>query len=64
MLRVGIENGMRKVNQNRTVRTRYMKFLAEESGKLELTVLQDKGVQIYSEEIERMMEVLGSAGRA
>ncbi|KAF2184856.1 fructose-bisphosphate aldolase [Zopfia rhizophila CBS 207.26] len=64
MLRVGIANGIRKVNQNRTVRTRYMKFLAEQSGKLELTKLQEEGVQIYSNEIERMMNVLGSAGKA
>lgn len=64
MFRVGIANGIRKVNLNRTVRNKYMKFLAEESGKLELTQLQEKGVQIYSEEIERLMRVLGSAGKA
>ncbi|ORY19778.1 fructose-bisphosphate aldolase [Clohesyomyces aquaticus] len=64
MLRVGIENGMRKVNQNRTVRKKYMEFLAGESKSLELTQLQERGVQIYSEEIEAMMVVLGSAGKA
>ena len=63
MLRVALANGVRKVNQNRTVRTRYMNFLAEEAGKMELTKAQEMGVQIYSEEIERMMVVLRSVGK-
>ncbi len=56
---------MIKINENRTVRKRYMKFLEEHAGKMELTDMHDRGVQIYSEEIERfMVEVAGSAGKA
>ncbi len=65
MLKVGISNGMYKINQNRAVRIKYMKFVEENNAKLELTELQTKGVEVYSKEIERMMsEVLGSAGKA
>lgn len=56
---------MVKINQNRTVREHYMKFIGEQASKLELTKLQEKGIQIYSEEIERFMtDVAGSAGKA
>jgi hypothetical protein len=42
-----------------------MKYLEGNSGKEELTVLQTRGVEIYSEEIERVMvEVFDSAGKA
>jgi fructose-bisphosphate aldolase class II len=65
LVRETIRRGMRKVNHNRKVRERYMKFVEENSGKLELTELQTQGVQIYSEGIEReMRETLGSAGKA
>jgi len=65
MVRISMGKGMRKINQNRNVRNRYMKYLGENSGKEELTVLQTRGVEIYSEEIERVMvEVFDSAGKA
>ncbi|KAF2101668.1 fructose-bisphosphate aldolase [Rhizodiscina lignyota] len=64
LLKKGIEAGFYKVNQNKMVRRRYMKFLAEEAGKYELTDLQEKGVQIYAEEIGEMMKLLGSVGKA
>jgi fructose-bisphosphate aldolase class II len=65
MVRISMGKGMRKINQNRNVRNRYMKYLEENSGKEELTVLQTRGVEIYSEEIERVMvEVFDSAGKA
>ncbi|KAF2007488.1 aldolase [Amniculicola lignicola CBS 123094] len=63
MLKVAIANGMRKVNQNRRVRLKYMDFLARGSGKLELTKLQEEGVEIYAQEIEEIMALLGSKGR-
>ncbi|KAF2476176.1 uncharacterized protein BDR25DRAFT_349301 [Lindgomyces ingoldianus] len=64
MLRVGVINGMRKENQNWTVRTRYLKFLAKEPGNLEFTQLQEKSVQIYSKEIEQIMKISGPADKA
>lgn len=56
--------GVRKINLNRTVRDEYTKFVAENAGTLELTVLKTKGVEIYTKSVARMMGVLGSAGKA
>lgn len=55
--------GVRKINLNRTVRDDYTQFVAEKSGSLELTVLSEQGVEIYSKSIERMMDVFGSSGK-
>ena len=64
MLAKGIQSGFRKVNQNKRVRLRYMKFLEEEAGKAELTSMQEKGIEIYADEVGEMMRQLGSAGKA
>lgn len=57
--------GVLKVNVNRTVRDNYTKFVAENAGKLELTVLKKRGVEVYTESIKRVMrDVFGSAGKA
>lgn len=62
LFRMAIPLGVRKVNLNRTVRDEYTRFVAENAGSLELTVLSMKGVGIYAKSIERMMDVLGSSG--
>ncbi|PYH32295.1 class II fructose-bisphosphate aldolase [Aspergillus neoniger CBS 115656] len=59
-----IECGMSKVNVNRTVRDNYTAFVAENAGKLELTVLKVRAVEIYAESVERVMKLFGSAGKA
>ncbi|GLA87641.1 hypothetical protein AtubIFM56815_002067 [Aspergillus tubingensis] len=59
-----IECGMSKVNVNRTVRDNYTAFVAEHAGKLELTVLKARAVEIYAESVERVMKLFGSAGKA
>jgi len=64
MLQKGIDSGFCKVNQNKRVRLKYMAFLAENAGKMELTELQEEGVSIYASEIEEMMNLLGSVGKA
>ncbi|KAI0157970.1 aldolase [Hypoxylon sp. FL1284] len=57
--------GMVKVNLNRIVRDEYSEFVSQNAGKLELTALKERGVEIYIKSIERTMrEVLGSAGKA
>ncbi|KAI3396709.1 hypothetical protein diail_11736 [Diaporthe ilicicola] len=48
--------GVLKVNVNRTVRDDYTKFVAENAGKLELTVLKLRAVEIYTESIKRVMK--------
>lgn len=55
--------GVRKINLNRTVRDDYTRFIADNSGTLELTALKMQAVEIYARSIERMMDVMGSTGR-
>ncbi|KAK2795052.1 hypothetical protein FQN51_000568 [Onygenales sp. PD_10] len=64
MVREGMKRGMRKINQNRNVRNEYHKFLQENAGRVELTVMQSDGVEVYSQGIERLMRVMGSDGKA
>ncbi|WVW80704.1 hypothetical protein I302_102690 [Kwoniella bestiolae CBS 10118] len=64
MVKLSMTMGMVKINQNRTVRENYMKFIGDNSSKLELTKLQEQGVEIYSREVERFMGVAGSVGKA
>lgn len=56
--------GVAKINLNRTVRDEYTDFVTENAGKLELTVLKSKAVEVYVKSIERMMDVFGSSGKA
>lgn len=64
LFRKAIDCGMRKVNLNRNVRDGYTAFVAEQAGKLELTVLKMQALDVYAKGIERMMDVLGSSGKA
>lgn len=59
-----VKVGVRKVNLNKTVRRKYTKFVAENAGKLELTALKMKAVEIYAREIAEMMDLLGSSKKA
>ncbi|KAH8901778.1 fructose-bisphosphate aldolase [Thozetella sp. PMI_491] len=57
--------GVVKINLNRTVRDDYTKFVAENAGILELTVLKMKATEVYTQSIQRVMvDFLDSAGRA
>ncbi|KAK6194184.1 hypothetical protein LQW54_011687 [Pestalotiopsis sp. IQ-011] len=59
------KHGMVKINLNKTVRDEYTNFVAENAGKLGLTVLKVKAVEIYAESISRAMkEILDAAGKA
>lgn len=65
MNKVGRAKGMVKINQNRTIREHYHKFMNENVSKLELTKLQTQAVEEYAKGIERyMVEVFDSAGKA
>ncbi|KAH8891197.1 aldolase [Thozetella sp. PMI_491] len=59
-----ISCGMSKVNVNRTVRDGYTAFVAENAGKIELTNLKVAAVEVYTKDIERIMDVFGSTGKA
>ncbi|KAF4968465.1 hypothetical protein FSARC_4159 [Fusarium sarcochroum] len=59
------KHGMIKINVNRTVRDEYTQFVADNAGKLELTVLKMKAVEVYQKSIERVMkDVFYSSGKA
>lgn len=65
LLRETRKYGVKKVNLNKTVRDEYTEFIAQNAGKLELTTLKIRGVEVYSQSIQRVMQnVLGSADKA
>lgn len=56
---------MVKINQNRTIREEYHRFMSDNVSKMDLTRLQTHAVEEYSKGVERyMVEVFGSAGKA
>ncbi|KAE8325991.1 ketose-bisphosphate aldolase [Aspergillus sergii] len=59
-----IDCGVSKINVNRTVRDDYTKFVAENAGKLELTVLKALAVDVYSKSVQHVMDLFGSSGKA
>lgn len=63
MIQESIKRGTRKINQNRNVRHSYHKFLQENAGKIELPKLQEVGVALYSQDVERLMKIVGSADK-
>ncbi|EKG14433.1 Ketose-bisphosphate aldolase class-2 [Macrophomina phaseolina MS6] len=65
LFREAMKYGVVKVNLNKTVRDAYTDFMAQHAGKLELTTLKTKGVEVYTMSIQRVMRyVLDSAGKA
>lgn len=64
LFKEAVKRGTAKVNLNRAVRDPYSKFVAEQAGRLELTRLKEEGVEIYAKGVERMMDILGSTGKA
>ena len=64
LFREAVSKGVVKVNLNRTVRDGYSTFVAENVGKIEFTRLTEQAVEVYAQDIEGMMGVLGSVGRA
>ncbi|KAA8911472.1 fructose-bisphosphate aldolase [Sphaerosporella brunnea] len=65
LIRSVISQGVRKINMNKMVRDAQVAFLAENTGTMPETQLQEKAVEIYANEVGRAMrEVLGSAGKA
>ncbi|CAK7204221.1 hypothetical protein SEUCBS139899_006975 [Sporothrix eucalyptigena] len=64
LVHASMQRGMVKINQNRNVRLEYHKYVEDNCASKELTALQTEGVEVYSHEIERMMGVFGSAGKA
>lgn len=59
-----IDCGVSKINVNRIVRDDYTKFVAENAGKLEFTVLKVQAVDVYSKSVQRVMDLFGSSGKA
>lgn len=59
-----VKGGMTRCNVNELVLYKYNKYVAENTGKVPLTVLMEEGTRLIQEQVEYQMEVMGSAGKA
>ncbi|KAI9640100.1 hypothetical protein NHQ30_011502 [Ciborinia camelliae] len=59
-----IKGGMTRCNVNDLVLSTYSKYVAENTGKVPLTELMEKGTSLIQELIEYQMDVMGSTGKA
>jgi hypothetical protein len=58
-----VKLGFTKINLNKSIRERYTEFLEEKAGRMELTKQIEQGIDVYSKEIERYMDLFGSSGK-
>lgn len=59
-----IRGGMTRCNVNELVLHKYSKYVAENTGKVPLTELLEKGTNLIQELVEYEMDVMGSSGKA
>lgn len=59
-----IERGITRVNVNKLVLSRYNKFIEENTGKIPLTQLLEKGTALIQAQCEEWMDSLGCSGKA
>ncbi|KFY84869.1 hypothetical protein V500_08932 [Pseudogymnoascus sp. VKM F-4518 (FW-2643)] len=59
-----VKGGMTRCNVNELVLSKYSAYVAENTGKVPLTVLMEEGAKLIQELVERQMDVVGSTGRA
>ncbi|KAB8301623.1 hypothetical protein EYC80_003464 [Monilinia laxa] len=59
-----IKGGMTRINLNDLVLNTYNKYVAENTGKVPLTELMEKGTSLIQELIEHQMDIIGSTGKA
>ncbi|CAD6446831.1 3a6637c2-1754-4bb5-9f2a-ef28795b06a5 [Sclerotinia trifoliorum] len=63
-MRECIKGGMTRCNLNDLVLNTYNKYVAENTGKIPLTELMEKGTTLIQELIEHQMDIIGSTGKA
>ncbi|KAK4960653.1 hypothetical protein LTR66_012959 [Elasticomyces elasticus] len=59
-----IERGVTRINVNKLVLHKYNKYVAENTGKVPLTELMEKGTGLIQELVEEWMDSIGSSGKA
>lgn len=59
-----IEGGITKVNVNKVVNRSYVDLLKEKAGKMGVTQLMEEGTDVMQKVVERLMDQLGSSGKA
>ena len=59
-----VKGGMTRCNVNELVLSKYSAYVAENTGKVPLTVLMEEGAKLIQELVEHQMDVVGSTGKA
>ena len=64
ILKKCVQAGMTRLNVNDLVLWKYNQYVKENTRKVPLTDLMEKGTQLIQERLEWMMDVIGSSGKA
>lgn len=64
IMRKCIDRGVTRVNVNKLVLKNYNKYVEENTGKVPLTQLMEKGTDLIQELCEQWMDDIGSSGKA
>jgi len=59
-----IDRGVTRINVNKLVLSEYNDYVAQNTGKVPLTELMEKGTILIQESCERWMDAIGSSGKA
>lgn len=59
-----IERGVTRINVNKLVLSNYNQYVAENTGKVPLTQLMEKGTSLMQQQMEEWMDAIGSSGKA
>jgi len=59
-----VKHGMTRCNVNELVLHKYSAYVKENTGKVPLTTLMEKGTDLIQELVEWQMDVVGSTGKA
>jgi fructose-bisphosphate aldolase class II len=59
-----IERGVTRINVNKLVLSDYNAYVEENTGKVPLTQLMEKGTELIQKQTEGWMDAIGSSGKA
>lgn len=59
-----IERGVTRINVNKLVLSNYNRYVEENTGKVPLTQLMEKGTSLIQKQMEDWMDAIGSSGKA
>ncbi|KAK0270971.1 hypothetical protein LTR35_013769 [Friedmanniomyces endolithicus] len=64
IMRECIDRGVTRINVNKLVLSEYNEYVAQNTGKVPLTQLMEKGTDLIQQACERWMDHIGSSGKA